>query len=104
MSVSPNQWFAALVVLVCVALLVRMCLPSRHRAALDATLRRLPGRVLARTKAVCKTLWHWRHWRSRRDDAARLAEEAIQRARRTRADKDGNVIRPEAFKGPRKPH
>ena len=100
MSVSPNQWFAAVVVLVCVALLVRMCLPPRRRAALDATLRRLPGRVRARSKA----LWHWRQSRSRRDDAARLAEEAIQRARRTRADKDGNVIRPEAFKGPRKPH
>ena len=103
MSVSPNQWFAAVVVLVCVALLVRMCLPPRRRAALDATLRRLPGRV----RALARAVWHLRHWRqsrSRRDDAARLAEEAIQRARRTRADKDGNVIRPEAFKGPRKPH
>ena len=100
MSVSPNPWFAALVVLVCVALLARMCLPLRRRVALDAALRRLPGWVRSRAKAV----WHWRDWRSRRDDAARLAEEAIQRARRTRADKDGNVIRPEAFKGPRKPH
>ncbi len=100
MSVSPNPWFAALVVLVCVALLARMCLPLRRRVALDAAVRRLPRWVRSRAKAV----WQWRHWRSRRDDAARLAEEAIQRARRTRADKDGNVIRPEAFKGPRKPH
>ena len=100
MSVSPNHWFAALVVLVCVALLARMCLPQRRRAALDAALRRLPRWARARGMAV----WHWRHGRRRRDDAARLTEEAIQRARRTRADKDGNVIRPEAFKGPRKPH
>ncbi|MBT9609179.1 hypothetical protein EV672_10523 [Aquabacterium commune] len=100
MFLSPNRWFAALVVLVCVALLVRMCLPVRHRAALDAALRRMAGWLRVRATAV----WHWRQWRSRRDDAARLAEEAIQRARRTRADKDGNVIRPEAFKGPRKPH
>jgi len=100
MPVSPNQWFAALVVAVCAALLVRMFLPARRRATLDAALRRLPGRLRARAM----TLWHWRQWRSRREDAARLAEEAIQRARRTRADKDGNVIRPEAFKGPRKPH
>jgi len=100
MSVSPNQWFAALVVLVCVALLVRMCLPARRRAALDAAGRR----ALARWRAHAMAVWQWRHRRSRRDDAARLAEEAIQRARRTRADKDGNVIRPEAFKGPRKPH
>lgn len=100
MSVSPNQWFAALVVLVCAILLVRMALPVRHRATLDATVRRLPAWVQARATA----LWHWRQRRSQRDDAARLADEAIQRARRTRADKDGNVIRPEAFKGPRKPH
>lgn len=97
MSLSPNHWFAALVVLVCVALLARMCLPQRRRAALDAALRDLPRWARARGMAV----WHWR---SRRDDAARLAEEAIQRARSTRADKEGNVIRPEAFKGPRKPH
>jgi len=100
MSVSLSQWFAALVVLICAALLVRMSLPARRRAALDATLRRLPARLQARAAA----LWHWRQRRSQRDDAARLAEEAIQRARRTRADKDGNVIHPEAFKGPRKPH
>lgn len=100
MSLSLNQWFAAFVVLVCAALLVRLVLPPRRRAVLDASVRGLPARLQARATA----LWHWRQRRSQRDDAARLAEEAIQRARRTRADKDGNVIHPEAFKGPRKPH
>lgn len=107
MSVNPNQWFAALVVLVCGALLVRMLLGARHRARLDAS-------VLAGWRR-CVRAWHsrvamLRRWRARRDgaaqaaQAARLTEEAILRARRTRADKDGNVIRPEAFKDPRKPH
>lgn len=97
MSSSPNLWFAALVVAVCVALLGRMLLGERRRQRLDAVLWRLWAGLRARAMA----LWHWR---SRRDAATRLAEEAIQRARRTQADKQGNVIRPEAFKGPRKPH
>lgn len=102
MSVSSNPWFAGLVVAVCVVMLVRMCLGERRRAALDDLGWRSWRWVRSRSLAV------WR-WRRHRDDAARLAEEAIQRARRTRADKDGNVIRPEAFKEtrksePRKPH
>ena len=34
---------------------------------------------------------------------AREAEQTIRRAQR-RAERDGNVIRPESFKRPRKPH
>lgn len=110
MSVNPNQWFAGLVVLVCGALLLRMLMGVRRRARFDAI-------VLAGwqrwAQAWRNRLAMWRRWRARRDgearaaqaaQAERLAEEAIQRARRTRADKDGNVIRPEAFKEPRKPH
>jgi hypothetical protein len=35
--------------------------------------------------------------------AAREAEQAIRRAQRN-VQRDGNVIRPDSFKGPRKPH
>jgi hypothetical protein len=97
MSLSPNLWFAALVVAVCVALLGRMLLKERSRQRLDAALRRLPRWL----QACALGLWHWRR---RREAAFRLATEAIELARRTRADTDGNVIRPKAFKGPRKPH
>ena len=96
-SVSPNQWFAGLVVGVCGVMLIRMLLGDRRRDRVDAAARRLGHHLRRRGQH----LWHWRR---RRDESARLAEEAIQRARRARADKDGNVIRPEAFKGPRKPH
>ena len=34
---------------------------------------------------------------------AREAEQAIRRAQRN-VQRDGNVIRPDSFKGPRKPH
>ncbi len=97
MSAYLNQSFAVLVVAVCAVMLLRMLLGDRRRAKMDAAVilwfRQLPNRA----KAL-------RHWRRRRVDAARLAEEAILRARRMKADKDGKVIRPEAFKEPRKPH
>ena len=47
-----------------------------------------------------RRLWFWRAHRQR---AAREAENAIRRAQRS-VERDGNVIRPDSFKGPRKPH
>ncbi len=52
------------------------------------------GRLLARR------LWFWR---THRRSAAREAEDAIRRAQR-KVQREGNVIRPDSFKGPRKPH
>jgi len=45
-----------------------------------------------------------RHGRRHRAAAERLARDAIERARKTNVERDGNVIKPDAFKGPRKPH
>jgi hypothetical protein len=97
MSAYLNQSFSALVVAVCAVLLLRVFLGTPRRAKFDAVVLRFGTRL--RNRAI--GLWHWRR---RRAAAARLAREAILRARRMKADKDGKVIRPEAFKEPRKPH
>ena len=88
--------FAGIALMVCVALLLRMALPARHQRRVDAAWYRAVqgGRTLGRR------VWFWRTHRQR---AAREAEEAIRRAQRS-VKRDGNVIRPDSFKGPRKPH
>ncbi len=96
-----TRWASALVVAVCVLMLVRLMLPARRRARLDQ-------RVQHRLRQVPKVLsrrWHTlRHGRRHRVAAERLAKDAIERARKTPVERDGNVIKPDAFKGPRKPH
>ncbi|MGL6109228.1 MAG: hypothetical protein ACRC2B_03930 [Rubrivivax sp.] len=88
---------AGIVLLICVALLLRLALREHHRRRLDATAMRaaFTGRRLARR------LWFWR---AHRQHAAREAEAAIRRAQRSRRGADDNVVRPDRFKGPRKPH
>ena len=98
-----DKWGAGLIVLICALMLIRMTLSAPRRARVDAWLRRLPHAPKA-WRARWRRL---RHARQHRQDAERLADEAIQRARRNQrnqVDKDGNVLRPDAFKGPRKPH
>jgi hypothetical protein len=87
---------AGIVLAVCAVLLLRLALPPRQRARLDAAWRRgvLGGRQWGRR------VWFWR---SHRQTATREAEEAIRRAQR-KVQRDGNVLRPDSFKGPRKPH
>ncbi len=99
-----EQILAALVVLVCAAALVRLCLGERRRQRLDFALRSAWQRLRSQTRRV------WRHRRTRRQ-AGREAEEAIRRARgksnghaREARNGEDNVIRPESFKRPRKPH
>ncbi len=92
--------FAGVTLAMCLVLLLRLCLGWRRRQRFDAAVRRawygVKGRMLATY-----------HWRSSRKEAARVAEEAIRRAKAgSKADvtRDGNVYRPTSFKGPRKPH
>lgn len=97
-----TRWASALVVAVCVLMLVRLVLPAPKRVRLDQ-------RVLSLWRQAPKVLsrrWHaLRHGRRHRVDAERLARDAIERARKTTVERDGNVIKPDAFnKGPRKPH
>jgi len=85
--------------LICGVLLLRMALAPQRRLAFDAALRNCGYRL----RHAWRGLMHWRP--SSRKQAARAAEEAIERARRARStERDGNVYRPKSFKGPRKPH
>jgi hypothetical protein len=86
---------AATVLALSAALLLRLALGEARRQRVDALLRRAGRRM----RRGAMRVWHWR---AHRRHAARAAEEAIRRARR-RAERDGNVIRPESFKRPRKP-
>jgi hypothetical protein len=92
---SLEKLLAALVLGACAVALLRMALAPRRRERLDA--------------------WAMRGWRRCRNlfrrplakpltpqDAARVADEAIRRAREGRWD--GNVFRPRSFKRPKKPH
>ena len=108
-----EKLLAALVLIVCLVMLGRMLLPPRRQQRFDAALREWRDRLrnLARRRPG------QRH--ASRQDAARTAEEAIRKARRTASrrpnghagDKDepegewdGNVFRPKSFKPPQKPH
>jgi hypothetical protein len=97
-----EKYLAAFIATVCVALLIRLLMPQRYRWRLDATVRE----AWAACRAWAVRLWRWR---SSRQSAARMAEEAIRRARSS-VEKDGNVYRPKSFrqptdsKEPRKPH
>jgi hypothetical protein len=88
--------FAGLVLVACVALLLRQALREPQRQRVDAVARH----AAFTTRRLARHLWYWRRHRKR---AAREAEEAIRRAQRN-GSSEGNVIRPDAFKGPRKPH
>jgi hypothetical protein len=84
------------VLLVCAALLLRLALREKYRQRVDAAA----IRAVSASRRLAHRLWFWRTHRQR---AAREAENAIRRAQRS-VERDGNVIRPDSFKGPRKPH
>ncbi|MDN3922483.1 hypothetical protein [Roseateles violae] len=97
-----EKFLAALVLLICIALALRMALPAAQQRRLDERLRRL-GRGL-------QSGWQRaRRWRTRRASAAEHraaaaeAEAAIRRARAgskmVDGEWDGNVYRPKSFKG-----
>ena len=88
--------FAGIALVVCAVLLLRMALPEHQRERLDAAWQR----AVQGSRHLARRLWFWR---AHRQTAAREAEEAIRRAQRN-VERDGNVIRPDSFKGPRKPH
>ncbi len=89
---------AVIGLVVCLAMLLRMVVAPRRRQAFDAALRRASQGTGERVRRLLR----WRP--TARKNAARAAEEAIERARRQAVDREGNVYRPKSFKGPRKPH
>lgn len=98
-----ERFLASVIVLVCVAFLVRLALPPARQQSFDATLRRWWMGTQARFRDL-------RQWRSRHQQKQRIkahaektAHDAIERARRG-VERDGNVIRPKAFKGKNDTH
>ncbi|HEU4459163.1 MAG TPA: hypothetical protein VFR90_08585 [Methylibium sp.] len=89
-------WLAGAVLAVCVVLLVRLVVGDVRRHRFDAFVARRWQALRTRLREG----WQWRGVRRR---AAREADEAIRRARH-KAKRDGNVIRPEQFESPKKPH
>ena len=88
--------FAGITLAVCVVLLLRLLLGRRRQQRFDASVRH--------AWAACRrTALRAFRWRSSRREAAAAADDAIRRARST-VRREGNVIRPRKFRGPRKPH
>jgi hypothetical protein len=87
--------FAAVMVGACVLLLLRMLLKPGRRARVDASIRRGSERWQRRLRRF--VAWPGAELRARRE-----TKEAIRRARRTASERDGNVVRPKAFKGKRR--
>lgn len=94
---NVSHVISALIVAACVLMLLRLLLPASSRARLDHRLRGWPDSMRRHWQA-------WRVGRRSRVNAEKVARDAIERARKTPFERDGNVIKPDAFKGPRKPH
>ena len=93
---------AGLVALVCLAFLLRLLLPAPAQQRVDAFSRRLWDRFKARSLGAWRSLRGGPRSRQQQKvdqaQAEKLAREAIDKARRG-VERDGNVIRPKAFKG-----
>lgn len=98
----PERIAAGVTALVCLAFLVRLLLPAPAQQRLDGFARLHWNRL----KAASIGLWRGlrgspqarRQQKLDQVQAERLAREAIEKARRG-VERDGNVIRPKAFKG-----
>ena len=86
---------AALTIAACAVLLLRLLLGERRRARFDAMARR----AWFAARRASFAAWHWR---DRRRSAAKIAEEAIRRARSAGTEREGNVYKPKSFRKPPK--
>lgn len=86
-----EKGFAAVVLVACLVMLLRLALGARRRQRFDA----VAIRIWLRLRAAAAAVWRWP--RSRRE-ARKLADDAIRRA--SQGQWDGNVYRPEQFKRP----
>jgi hypothetical protein len=85
--------FASTVLAICIALMIRLLVGPRHRYTIDAWARRAAqGTRLAALRIY--------HWRSSRQVAKRVTEDAIRRAREDGGSWEGNVYKPKSFKRP----
>ena len=89
--------FAALALVACVLLLVRLAIGARRRSRVDRAMRRALWALRRAGSSVRAGFMSLRH----RREAAREADAAIERARkRSGGEWDGNVYRPKTFRKP----
>ena len=86
---------AAIVIAICALMLLRLALGERRRYRFDAWFRRLWLRLRHTGRAV----WRWRESRRQAENARKVADELIKRAR-DRGEWDGNVYTPKSFRKP----
>lgn len=96
---GADKLFPIFVAAVCVVMLIRMALGEQRRARFDRAFIKAWAGLRRRALFV----WHWRSRRQSAAQARQVAQDVIQRVRH-RVEKEGNVLTPEAFKEPRKPH
>lgn len=84
--------FPAFIAALCIVFMLRLLVGERLRWRFDSAMRRSWQRIKSAALSVY-------HWRGSRKDAARVAEEAIQRAR-DGGTWEGNVFKPKSFKRP----
>ena len=93
-----EKFSAAALLTVCVVMLLRLMMGAKRRRVFDARA------LLALTSLRQLAQRAWR-WRSDRRRASLAAQVAIRRASAgTEIERDGNVYRPDSFRGPHKPH
>ena len=88
-----EQILAIVVLVICVVLLGRLALSPARRARMDAWAANKSDALRGHAMRLTRR-------RKTRAHATKVADEAIRKARH-RAQHDGNVVRPEAFKGDR---
>jgi ABC-type transport system involved in cytochrome bd biosynthesis fused ATPase/permease subunit len=93
-TVIPNL-FAGLVLALCIALLVRLCLSPARQRRVDAAARQAWWTIRQRTLGALR-------WNASRKKARAATDEALRRARE--GEWQGNVYKPKSFRKPRKPH
>ena len=87
-----ERTLAGVTLAICALLLLRLLIGARHRARVDALVRR-------RAHAAWQSTLSIANWRGRRRAAQRAAEDAIRRAAR-KGEWDGNVYKPKSFRKP----
>lgn len=93
-----EKFSAAALLAVCVVMLLRLVMGAKRRRVFDARA----VLTLATLGQLAQRAWRWRSDRRR---ASLAAQAAIRRASAgTAVERDGNVYRPDSFRGPDKPH
>ena len=92
---SAERIVAALMGLICLVFLVRLALGPARQQRFDATLRRLWQAITTLAQRLRRWPGTVRQKKAHQAHAAKVAQDAIDRARRG-VERDGNVIRPKA--------